>query len=192
MDIGVVTQSSNMEEASTQNAQRVNAVIQSLRSLLPAADIKTVNLSINPNYRYAKEGKPSIEGYMSSDTVRVTVEEVSTIRKVIDAAIEAGGTSVTRLSFTLHSESERKVRARALGLAASQAESNAEALAASLKLKLGRVLRVEEGQPVIISPAPQIVLGKAESSDMMPLAPGYIHVRANVNLEYELVGKNRR
>jgi hypothetical protein len=55
-------------------------------------------------------------------------------RKVIDVATQAGANSVNRLTFALRDE-------------------RAEALAVSVKGKLGRLLRVEEGQPVIISPA---------------------------------------
>ena len=99
---------------------------------------------------------------------------------------------MNRLNFTLNADSEKRVRARALGEAASQAESNAEALAVSLKLKLGRVMLVEEGQPVVVSPAPQIDLGKAQSSDLMPISPGFIQVRANVNLVYELLESGRK
>lgn len=192
MDIGVVTQGASVDATSSQNTQRVNTVVQSLRALLAPSNIKTVNLSINPNYRYPKEGQPTIEGYMVNDTVRVTIADVSLIRKVIDAATKAGATSVNRLNFTLNAESEKKVRAQALALAASQAEANAEALATALKLKLGRVLLVEEGQPVVVSPAPQIDLGNAQSSDSMPFSPGKIQVRANVNVVYELLAVGRK
>lgn len=192
MDIGVVTQGSTTEAASTQNTQRVTAVVESLRTIVPAANIKTINLSINPNFRYPKQGAPTIEGYTANNTVRVTVEDLAMLRKVIDTATKAGATSVNRLNFTLRAESEREVRARALGQAATQAQSSAEALANSLKLKLGRILRVEEGQPVVISPAPEIDLNRARSSDMTPLSPGYIQVHANVNLVYELMQSGRR
>lgn len=187
LDVGVVTQAPSTEAASAQNAQRVTAIIENLRALVPAADIKTINLSINPNFRYPKEGAPAIQGYTADNAVRVTVEDLAILRKVIDTATKSGATSVNRLNFTLRSESEKEVRARALGEAAAQAASSAQALAAALKLKLGRILHVEEGQPIIISPAPQIDLGRAQSSDMTPLSPGYIQVHADVNLVYELI-----
>lgn len=187
LDIGVVTQAPSTEAASAQNTQRVATITQSLRVLVPAADIKTINFSINPNFRYPKEGAPAIQGYTAENTVRVTVEDLALLRKVIDTATKSGATSVNRLNFTLRSESEKEVRARALGEAAAQAASSAQALVGALKLKLGRVLHVEEGQPVIISPAPQIDLGRAQSSDMAPLSPGYIRVHADVNLVYELI-----
>ena len=187
IDVGVVTQGATSDVASTQNTQRVNAVVQSLRSLLPSANIKTINLSINPNFRYPKEGTPTISGYTADNTVRLIVDDINALRKVIDTALKAGASSVNRLNFTMRSQSEKNIRAQALGEAASQAATSAKALAASLNLKLGRVLRVEEGQPVVISPAPQIDLGRAQSSDMTPLSPGYIQVHANVNLTYELI-----
>ncbi len=187
MDVGIVTQGATIDLASNQNTQRVNTVIESLRTLIPPANIKTVNFSINPNFRYPKEAAPVIQGYTASNTVRVTIDDLARLRKVIDLATKAGATSVNRLNFTMRSESEKSVRARALGIAASQAEESAMALATALHLKLGRVMRIEEGQPVIVSPAPQIDFGKAQSSDMMPLSPGYIQVHANVNLTYELL-----
>ena len=190
MDIGVVTQAPTTEAASAQNTQRSNAVVQALRNALPGAEITTANLSVNPNYRYPKEGTPTILGYTVNNTVRVRVSDVSAVRKAIDTALKSGATSVNRLNFTLRSESE--VRAQALGEAAKEAEAGADALARSLKLKLGRVLLVEEGQPVVISPAPQIDLGKAQSTDMSPISPGNIQVHANVNLTYELLEASRR
>ncbi len=187
MDIGIVTQAQTMDAATSENTQRVKAVVEALRSLVPSGNIKTVNLSINPDFRYPKEGAPVIRGYTANNTVRVTVDDLSKLRAVIAAATKSGATSINRLNFTLRSATEREVRANALGEAAHQAEAGAHALAASLKLKLGRVLHVEEGQPVIVSPAPQIELDRARSSDITPLSPGYIQVHANVNLIYEIL-----
>ena len=190
MDIGVVTQAPTTDVATSQNSQRSGAVVQSLRAQLPTANVTTVNLSINPNYRYPKEGPPTILGYTATNTVRVRLDDITMVRKAIDIATKAGASSVNRLNFTLRSELD--VRSRALGEAAKEAEAGAQALAGSLKLKLGRVLLVEEGQPVIVSPAPQIDFGKAQSTDMNPISPGNIQVHANVNLTYELIESGRK
>lgn len=191
MDVGIVSEAASTEQASAKNVAQVNRVVESLRSLLPASDIKSINVSINPNFRYPKEGAPVVEGYTASNTVRVTVRDVKMVRKVINAATKAGASSVNRLNFTLRNESEREARARALGEAADQAAAGAAALASSLKLRLGRVLHVEEGQPLVVSPAPQIDLGKAQSTDMTPISPGYIQIHANVNVEYEIIAPAR-
>jgi hypothetical protein len=187
IDIGIVSQASSAEAVSTNNTVAVNHVVEVLRSLLPAANINTVNLSVDPNFRYPKEGAPVIQGYTATNTIRVMLNKLDLLSPVISAATRAGASSINRLNFTLRADTERQARAQALGEAATQAAASASALASSLKLKLGRVLRIEEGQPLIVSPSPQIDLGKAQSTDMAPLSPGYIHIHANVNLEYEIM-----
>jgi uncharacterized protein YggE len=186
-DIGTVSQGSTAEEVRVQNTMAVTRLLECLRSILPVGNVNTVNLSIDPNFRYPKEGAPIIAGYTAANTVRVTLNKLDLLRPVISAATKAGASSINRLNFTLRAATERQARAQALGEAATQAAAGASALASSLKLKLGRVLRVEEGQPVVISPAPQIDLGKAESTEMTPISPGHIHIHANVNLEYEIM-----
>lgn len=184
-DIAVVSPAATAKEASDQNAAQTRALVEELQTVIPRADIKTVNFSVNPNYRYPKEGTPTIAGYTANNTVRLVLNDISLLQKVIDVATKSGANSINRLTFMLRDE--QAVRARALGNAATQAQSGAEALAASLKLKLGRLLRVEEGQPVIVSPARQISFGRAQSTEVTPISPGTIDVHANVNLTYEIV-----
>jgi uncharacterized protein YggE len=184
-DIGVVTQAAGAKEASDQNAEQTKALVDELRTLIPSASIKTVNFSVNPNYRYPKEGTPTIAGYTANNTVRLVLNDITLLQKIIDVATKSGANSINRLTFLL--QHEEAVRAQALGNAAVQAQAGAQALAASLKLKLGRLLRVEEGQPVIVSPARQISFGRAQSTEVTPLSPGTIDVHADVNLTYEIV-----
>lgn len=187
MDVGVVTQAATAKAASDQNASQADAVVQHLRELLPSAVIESVNFSVNPNYRYPKNGgAPEILGYSADTTVRIVLDDISMLRKAIDVATKSGASNINRLDFTLHDE--KPVRARALADAASQAQAGADALAASLKLKLGRLLRVEEGEPVIISPARQVDLEKIRATDVTPISPGNIQVHANVDVTYAIAG----
>ena len=188
MDIGVVTQAPNSQAATDQNAKKSNAVIEALRAVVPAANIKTVNFSVNPNYQYPKDGgPPTILGYTVNNTVRLEIDDLSLIRKVIDAATMAGASNVNRLNFLLRDEG--RARAEALAKAAMQAQAGAQALAAALKLKLGRVLRLEEEQPVIVSPGRQVelTLGRNPGAEPAPVEPGDIEIHANVTLTFELI-----
>lgn len=186
IDIGVITQGSTAQAASDANSKQANAVIEQLKSAAPTATIKTVNFSVNPNYRYPKDGgTPTILGYTANNTVRMDLNDIALVRKVIEAATKSGANNVNRLNFTL--KDEKPFRARALSDAAGQARSGAEALAKSLQLRLGRVLQVEEGQPVIISPARQVEFAKAESNTEPPISAGNIDVHASVNITFELL-----
>ncbi len=186
IDIGVVTQGATSQAASDANSKQAGAVIDQLKTAAPSAIIKTVNFSVNPNYKYAKEGgTPTILGYTANNTVRLELNDTAMVRKVIDVATKSGASNVNRLNFTL--KDEKPYRAQALGDAASQARASAEALAASLHLKLGGVLQVEEGQPVIVSAVRQVDFARAESNAETPLSPGNIDVHASVNVTFELI-----
>lgn len=191
LDIGVVTQASSVKAATDENAKQTKALIDELRTFIPAGAMKTINFSVNPNYRYPKDDSAaSITGYTANNTVRLLLDDISLLEKVIDVATKSGANSINRLAFSL--KDEKAVRARALANAATQAEAGAEALAASLNLRLGRLIRVEEGQPVVVSPARQFSFGKAESTDILPVSPGSIDVHADVNLTYEIAASRTR
>jgi len=186
LDIGIISQAPSAKAVTDLNAKQAAAVIAQLHSVLPATDIKTVNFSVNPNYRFAKDGgSPEILGYTASNTVRLNVDDLSLIQKVIEVATKAGANNVNRLSFLLREED--KARAQALGQAATQARAGAEALASSLNLKLGRIMSIEEGQPVIVSSSRQADISTAKAgSPAGPLEVGNIQIHASVNLTFEV------
>jgi uncharacterized protein len=123
-------------------------------------------------------------GYTASSTVRIAVRDVSQLRKVIETATQAGASSINRLTFAL--KDENAARARALGLAAAQAQSGAEALASSLKLRMGKLIRIEEVQPVVISPAREVEISALQEAEptQAAIASGTIQIHASVNLVY--------
>ena len=189
LDVGVISQATTSEAAAELNARQSKAVIDTLRQALPAASIQTVNFSVNPNYQYPKDGSPPIiQGYTANNTVRLQVDDLGMLRKLIDAATKAGASNVNRVNFGLRDES--RARADALGKAADQARAGATALAERLHVKLGRLLRVEEEQPVIVSPGRQVELsGSAEAGTTAatPVEPGSIDIHASVSLTFEVV-----
>ena len=185
LDIGVLSQAQTSQAAADQNAAKSKQLVAQLQRLVTPGDIKSVNLSINPNYRYPKDGGAAVvTGYTASNTVRVAVRDLSQLRKVIEAATQAGASSINRLTFDL--KDEKAARARALAQAAGQAQSGAEALASSLKLRIGKLIRIEEVQPVVISPAREVEVSALQEAipDQAAIAPGTIQIHASVNLVY--------
>ncbi|MDQ6706385.1 MAG: SIMPL domain-containing protein [Acidobacteriota bacterium] len=181
IDVGVVTQATAAQEASTQNATQVANVIAQLRQVLgAAADIKTISYTLSPNYTYPPGGGTgTLLGYTATNIVEVTSDDLSLIGKVIDAATQAGANRVQSLQFTL--KDEDSVRAQVLGLAATRAKSQATAIATGLGVKLGAVLSASEGgsgtiQPIGLSAA-------AAGSAATPVEPGLVSVQATVTLE---------
>ncbi len=68
---------------------------------------------MNPNYRYPKEGAPTISGYTANNTVRLVLNDISLLQKIIDVATKSGANSINRLTFMLRDE--QAVRAQSVG-----------------------------------------------------------------------------
>jgi uncharacterized protein len=188
MDVGVISQGATSQAAAEANAKQSNAVVEQLRKLVPAANIKTINLSINPNYHYSTDGAPpAILGYTANNTVRLELDDLNALRAVIDAATRSGANNVNRVTFALRDESQ--ARSEALSRAADRARTGAQALAQRMKVKLGRVLSIEEEQPVIVAPGRQVELaasGKSGAAEVPVVEPGTIEVHASVRLTIEI------
>ena len=185
INVGVTTRAPTSQEAATRNARDVDAVLAAVRKATPAAELKTVSYSLNPNYQYHPNGgEPTIDGYIASNIVQVTLDELPKIGTVIDSAAQAGANHVQGIQFTLRDQ--EAVRAEALRQAAVQARAEAEVLAAALGLKVVRVLSVEENAahlaPVRMFAAERAVAGAAPT----PVEAGTLDITANVTLSVEV------
>ena len=184
LDVGVISQGATSQAAADLNATQSKAVIDSLRRAVPAGNMRTVNFSVNPTYQYPKDGSPpTILGYTANNTVRLQLDDLKLLPAVIEAATRAGASNVNRLNFALRDES--KARAEALGRAADQARAGATALAERMHVKLGRLLRIEEEQPVIVSPGRQVEFTAAPQAGAS-IEPGSIDVHASVSVTFEV------
>jgi len=181
IDLGVVTQAATAQAAAAQNAAQSQAVLDKLRAALGSkADIKTVGYSLNPNFKYPRDGgQPTIDGYTASNTVQLTSEDLDGLGKLIDAAAQGGANHVQRLQFTL--KNEAAARGKALRQAATEARGNAEAMAQALGLKLGRVIEVDQGSPEVIRPVVRQMAAMA-AAPSTPIESGQIEVHASVTL----------
>src|SRR5215210_2305212 len=132
IDIGVTTQSASAQTAASQNAQKTDAVIAEIRKALGAgADIKTISYSLNPNYRYPREGgQPTIDGYIASNIVQVKISDLTQVGKIIDLATQSGANNIQALRFTL--KDEQAARLQALAEAATRARAKATVIATAL------------------------------------------------------------
>jgi uncharacterized protein YggE len=186
IDIGVTTQARSAPDASKENADRAARVLAEVRKILSKSDeVRTSGYTLNPQYRYPKDGKPEIVGYVATNIVRIKMAKLDDVGKLIDAAMQAGANNINRLVFTL--KDEEATRHEALRQASAKARAKADAIAASLGLKVVRVKTVTEGersfQPVVRQ------MARAESLAAQaptPIEPGTVDVRSAVTLTVEV------
>jgi uncharacterized protein YggE len=188
IDLGVVTQDKQSQNAAAQNTRQIDTVVTALRNLLGVdADIRTINRSLSPDYQYRPiGGKPAVSSYTAMNVVRVTVDDLEKVGATIDAATQAGANHVESVRYTVRDS--QVLRSQALREATSKARSDAEALAGALNVRIIRILSADEtadagsGQPDLMSPDPRDPPGPAPS----PAQPGSFIVTANVTLTLEV------
>ena len=183
VDASVSAQGKTAQEAAAQDASRVAVLLTALGQLLgTGADIKTINYFVGPNYQYPPGGgTPTLIGYTATNTVEVTLSDVSLAGPVIDTASQAGATTVGGLRFAL--KDPQPSRLQALRLATLQARSHADAMAGGLGAKVGAVISVQEGTQVSV---PVLTATAGATNTATSIEPGMIEVRASVTLEAEL------
>ena len=110
-----------------------NAVITEVKSTLnflgvAEEDIRTANFSVWPEQRYDLEGNPSVEGYRVNHVLRVTVNNIEIVGKVVTESINAGANGVNDIQYTFSdsTELERQARVEAMMDARAKAEQLAE------------------------------------------------------------------
>ncbi len=191
IDVGVLTQEKQSQNAAAQNAKQIESVLAALHKLLgPDADIKTINYTLSPDYQYRPiGGKASVSSYTAMNVVRVTVDDLDKVGSVIDTATQAGANHVESVRFTVRDP--QVLHSQAIREAALKARANAEALASALSLKITRTLTVEEtGEPSAAAPDMSI-MDSREASGPAPTAiqSGSFVVTANVALTVEVAAR---
>jgi uncharacterized protein YggE len=191
IEIGVVTEAKAAPQASKENAAKLAKVIAEVKKLLgPGDEIKTIGYSLNPNYRYPKEGgKPELTGYTATNVVRVRTGALQGVGSLIDTATQSGANKIQRLVFTLKDEDAAK--REALRNATAKAKSKAEDVARALGLKIARVLSVNEGEQAFRPVMRELRAGAvmAQEAAPTPVEAGTVQIRSTVTLTAELAGQ---
>jgi uncharacterized protein YggE len=186
IDVGVLTQEKQSQNAATQNTKQMEAIVTALHNLLGAdADIKPINRALNPDYQYrAIGGKPSVSSYTAMNVVRVTVDDLDKVGAVIDTATQAGANHIESVRFTMRDP--QVLHSQAVHEAAVKAKATADSLASALNLKILRILSVEE--PDAGAPLPDLAITdpREQGPAPAPAQPGSFVVTANVTLTVEV------
>lgn len=194
IDIGVVTQSATSQETVEQNSRQIDAVVAGLRKLLGAdADIKTISYGLTPKYRYVPPSEPTVTGYTATNIVRIVLNDLNLLSKVIDTAGAAGANQIQSLQFMVGNQ--QIAQTQALNEAAINARRKADQLASAMGVKIVRILSVTDTtQPPVTYQYLQFFAGNRDAnaatsssvSSPAVFAPRTIDVRATVSLVVEI------
>jgi uncharacterized protein YggE len=171
------------QEATDAVASQVATVMSALNQLIGSrGEIRTLGVSVTPQYRYPQGQPPQLTGYQASNTIEVTLGDLTLAGRTVDVAVQSGATSIGGLRFGL--KDPNPVRNQALRLATQQARQSAEAIATGLGSRLGSVVMAAETS--VYSPVTTDTRVTTAAATPTPIEPGAVEVRANVTIEIEL------
>ncbi|HEY3273321.1 MAG TPA: SIMPL domain-containing protein [Methanocella sp.] len=213
--IGVTTEATTSTAAMGDNANAMSKVIDAIKRLgIPEKDIKTSTVSLQPKYEYQYPTAASsptgtdkvvppvptsspptslstrIVGYTATNTVTVTVRDMSLVGKVIDEGYSGGANKINGVSFLLSDEKGATVYKDALKKAVAEAKDKAGVLATAAGISDYRLKTVSEnGQyyPMAYDAMERTAAVGMAASAPTPISPGQNKVTATVGLTYVYV-----
>lgn len=187
--LGVITESTSTIEASSKNAEILNAILKSLESLeVGKESIQTTSYNIYPIYQYSKDGiiPPVIVGYTVTHSLQIVIQGTNMTQlgakagKILDESVAAGANQVNGIQFTVSDQTLKQLRNQALQEAVNDAAAKANLIAASLGVKITGVQTVSESVSV---PSP-IYYSEVKGGADTNIIPGQVSVSASVHITY--------
>jgi uncharacterized protein YggE len=183
--LGVDVTDPSLPTAQTQAAQRMDAVLNALRSAgIPDSDIRTTNITVSPQYDTAPGGQlGTLRGYQIQNLVEVRSSQPESIGSLTDSAIAAGATRVQAIMF--EPGDLAAVQAQARESAFQNARAKAEQIAQASGLTLGDIKLIENsdvggGQPI------PLAQGQPAVQRATPVEPGQLMVRSTVRVIWDI------
>lgn len=185
--LGVTTDAPSAAQALAANADQMARVMASLkRAGLAERDLRTSQLSVNPQYAYEQNQPPRLTGYQASNQVTITARDLKRLGQTVDAAVGAGATNVNSISFGLLDPTAAENAARLAAVRALQAKADLYAKAVGRPVL--RLVNLSEGTSFDVRPPSPIMMAapKASFRAETAVSPGEMQVRVDITGLYEL------
>lgn len=188
ISLAIVTQNVDVKAAQQENTARMTQVIDAMVAAgIPRDALKTTGYSIYPVYDSVdKSGsEQKIQSYRVTNTLTVTLHDVSKVGDVIDTGVANGVNEASSIRFMLSDEQAQAIRTEALKEAVARAGADAETVASALGVSIASVKNIEIGQgyaPVLFEN--YAVLDAKSSAGTTPIEPGDVTVTATVTITY--------
>lgn len=187
----VQTESINVKTAQADNAQKMSKVIDALvASGIPRDALKTTGYSIWPVYEESTGYlTPKIKTYRVTNTLTVTLHDVSRTGEVIDIAVDNGINQADSVQFMLSEQQQQVLRTEALKEATLRARSDADTVAAAMGTSITSVktAQIDAGyMPVYFQNYQYDGAAQVRSAAPTPIQPGDITVSASVTITYNI------
>jgi uncharacterized protein YggE len=184
IDLGVGAAAPTAVEAMAQNAAAMTRVVAAIRAKgVAERDIATSTLSLAPQYAYPQGQAPQLTGYQATNRVTVTLDDLTQVGAVVDAAVAGGANEAGQITFGLKSRASAENFAR---LAAIKAlDDKAQVMADAAGYHIRRLVNLSEAGAAP-SPQPFVAMARIQAAPVTPVETGEVVVTVDVHGEFEL------
>ena len=185
ISLGVTVRRNTAKDASAAAAASMTKVIDAIKAQgVKDEDIQTTSIGLNPAYDYSGNN-PRLIGYDASNTVEVTVRDLTKAGPVIDAATEAGANVVNGISFRVADQSAVEDQARTAAM--NDAKAKATTLAAAGGVTITGIIAISELSAPTPTPYPYAVAGvAADARASTPVQGGNVELTVTVSVVYAI------
>jgi hypothetical protein len=193
MTLGVVTDGATVSDALHQNSAKVNAVLAAVKAQgIKQSELQTSTFSIQPHHPRDKDGSiryDQVSGYEVTNSLTVTVSDLSKVGAIIDAAADAGANTSNNVVFEVSNREALldKARADAMRNAKRKADIMANAVGAQVGglITVGNTLvRSTEFESAAMAPPPPPP--PPPPGQETSILPGQLSISANVTAVFAL------
>jgi uncharacterized protein YggE len=175
-------------DASADTRKAMNGILAAARkSVANPNDLRTTRISINPEYEWV-EGKRKFRGYVASQSLEITLRDLSRLDSLLEHVNKTSFTSMGNLEFR-HSKADslqREARSLAIRDAAVNASSLCAAAGRSCDELLGARAGFSGGQGPVPMEFKAARMMSADAGTGMPVQPGQLTFSAEVEADYRL------
>ncbi|HEV8404461.1 MAG TPA: SIMPL domain-containing protein [Nitrososphaera sp.] len=200
--VGVETNGTNAQEATSKNADLMAKVIAALKDLgIKESEIGTSNFNVYPVYEYRQPSKVCPEiyplppdcqpgqvltGYRASNSVTVTLDVAGSVDagKVIDASVQAGANNVYGVYFFVSPEKQEQLRDSLTKDAILNARHRADVAAGALGMQISGVQSVNLNDVYFPYYAKSYDAGVMAQQASTPILPGEQDLTTTVSVVF--------
>lgn len=181
LSIGVETKAETPGKALAENAERMTAVMEKLKSAdIAERDLQTSQLGIWPVFAEHRQNS-EVVGYQASNQLSVTIRDIDRLGSLLDDAVADGANRVNGPTFSIADPEPLLIAAREA--AVKDGIAKAERYAAAAGVKLGDVISIDESRS---SPAvPRHMRAQAMEAST-PIAAGETTIAADVTMIFAI------
>ncbi len=188
ISVGIQSQAPTARAAQSAASAAMTRIIAAAKKAgVAEVDMASQWVSLQPQYAYSSNGTtpPKVTGYQANQALAIKVRKIDTTGAVIDAAVGAGATQVSGISFSVADPTAATAQARTAAMA--DARKRASALAQAAGVSLGSLLMVTE----VSAPAPVPYAAgelKAAADVATPVQVGTTDLEVDVTATFAIGG----